>query len=128
MIFINTTSKNLKYIKYIKFCSNIKYPRLKIIGEIIIIIELSKNRSCWNNMFLWFIMIKHEIIKPIILTNNPVISEIKSEFDRAFKKVLLNIILEKSALIKSTIRTAIGENKKNIKKLIRLKSIIFINV
>ena len=57
-----------------------------------------------------------------------VIIEIKSEFEKALKKFLFNIIFEKSAFIKSTSKITIGENKKNIKKVIKLKSIIFINL
>ena len=125
---INTTTKNFKYNKFIKFWSIIKYPRLKIIGETIIIIELNRNNNCWSIIFLWFIIIKHEIINPKTLTRDAVKIEMNNEFAKAFKKILLNINCEKSAFIKSAIKTTIGENKKNIKKVIRLKSIIFINL
>ena len=73
-------------------------------------------------------MIKHEIINPITLTNVPVIIDIKIEFAKAFKKVMLNIMLEKSEFIKSVSKITIGENKKIIKNVIIKKSIIFINL
>jgi hypothetical protein len=73
-------------------------------------------------------MIKHEIINPITLTNDPVIIDIKIEFAKAFKKFMLNIMLEKSEFIKSVSKITIGENKKIIKNVIIKKSIIFINL
>ena len=53
-----------------------KYPRLKMIGEMIIIDELNKNKVCWNKTFLWFNTSSAEIINPNILTKIPVIREI----------------------------------------------------
>ena len=50
--FIRITTKNLKYAKCINFWSIIKYPKLNIIGEIIIIIELKINNTCWKIKFL----------------------------------------------------------------------------
>ena len=68
--------------KYLSSPKTIKYPRLNIIGEIIIIEELIKNIDCWKIIFLWFITSIDEIINPAILTIIPVEIEIINELKK----------------------------------------------
>ena len=88
MQFIKITIKYFIKAIYRRSWSTIKYPRLNIIGDIIIIIELEKNSICWKKIFLWLITNNVDIAKPAILTKMPVKIEIIKEFNNAFSKFI----------------------------------------
>ena len=125
--FIKITIKYLKKIIYLSSSSIIKYPKLNIIGEIIIIEQLKINNICWKNTFLWFKTSNTEIPNPIILTENPEIIEIIKELKKAFMKLISKKILLKSLLKKLKKINIIGENKNKVNIRIKIKSEIITN-
>ena len=125
---IKITIKNLKKIEYLNSPSIIKYPRLNIIGETIIISALMRNNDCWNNIFLLFKTNKDEIKNPVIVTIIPVRNEIIRELMNALIKFILRYIILKLLIKKLINIKIIGENKIKEKIIINNISNILTNL
>ena len=73
----------------------IKYPRLIITGEIIKIIELTKNNICCNKYFFLVCASKIDIINPNIVTSK----EVNTHKIKEFKKESIKYFLVKITLL-----------------------------
>ena len=84
---------------YLNSPSNIKYPKLIIIGDTTIIIELKINNICCEYIFSLILKISIDRNNPDIVTNNPVNKDIIKEFKKALMKYSFNNISLKSIIL-----------------------------
>ena len=84
---------------YLNSPSNIKYPKLIIIGDTTIIIELKINNICCEYIFSLILKISIDRYNPDIFTNNPVNKDIIKEFKKALMKYSFNNISLKSIIL-----------------------------
>ena len=97
----------------------IKYPRLIIIGEMIKIIELNKNKICCKNKIFLKLIKRIDKIKPNNVTIIPIIKLKINEFFSAFKKYCSkNNFCKGNPTLNFDIIYIIGENKNNENNII----------